>query len=569
MPLEAVEAALEEFVSVKDHRVIALKGQWGRGKSYFWRRFLANRAAIRGEDKRSYSYVSLFGLSTLAEFRDALFEGAVPISAVQPPGTSGAGAPQQLGTRLRTLTHSSRKLLDFAEKLPKLGELGPFARALAFQAVSDYVVCVDDLERRAESLSIREILGLVTMLREQRGCRVIVILNTDALSPEDRREFETLREKTFDYEIAFDPSATECAEIVFGGGPDHYRKAIELATSLSIANLRVLLRIRRLIDTLSPELLAAADEVRAHILNSAVLLGWCYNTMDGSAPDYEYVKGLSFGYFLDFGLKEEERTEQQKEWNALLSSYGYKSTDELDRSIGEVLERGFADKSRLQVAVANRSEAARKERLELAFSDAWGIYHGGFGSDEDELVRAFERSVMEGAEVISLINASAVTGLLRSLGHEKLADKLMDHWIRVQAKKSPRELNLRESLWRADVRDPKLAQAAQDQFDAIQPPTRSVGEILNGIVKTKGWSESDIEILGAASVDDYYSLFHSLSGEDTRAIAHACLRFEQMGPNPIYPTIGRTARAALIRIGTESPLNRRRVTGLGIEIPDK
>ena len=82
MRLESVELALREFLTADDPRVIALSGLWGRGNSYFWRRFLE---ALSSEEanRRSYSYVSLFGLENLTALRDALFENSLSLSSLR------------------------------------------------------------------------------------------------------------------------------------------------------------------------------------------------------------------------------------------------------------------------------------------------------------------------------------------------------------------------------------------------------------------------------------------------------------------------------------------------------
>ena len=84
------------------------------------------------------------------------------------------------------------------------------------------------------------------------------------------------------------------------------------------------------------------------------------------------------------------------------------------------------------------------------------------------------------------------------------------------------------------------------------------------LVSKKGWDNEDVEVLAAASIDDYYALFKSLSGGNTRVVVRACLRFEELAStNPAYKRIGERASAALARIADESPLNRRRVQSHG------
>ena len=52
---------------------------------------------------------------------------------------------------------------------------------LSFLTIRDQIVCIDDLERRGQRLAVGGVLGLVSFLREQRACKVVLILNDEAL----------------------------------------------------------------------------------------------------------------------------------------------------------------------------------------------------------------------------------------------------------------------------------------------------------------------------------------------------------------------------------------------------
>lgn len=575
MLLSAVERALDEFLLADDPQIIALAGQWGRGKSYYWRTYFARR---RSDASRvsSYAYVSLFGLKDLSDFRDALVASTVPLrgeseappSAQQSNGSllrRGAKALKQIGRRAE---RTARSHIDLLDKLPRIGELGPLARAVAFRLVCDHLICIDDLERRSDSLSLRDVLGTLSMLREERRCRIIVILNIDALSEGDLALFHTLREKVFDSEIAFEPSAEECAAIAFPEGSRLYARAVGYCVQLGITNIRVLYRIRRLIDAVAKRAAAADDAIQRQIIHSSVLLGWCFNSRDGRAPSFSYVKSLSYARFMDFG-DSKERPEHEKHWNQLLTDYGYTNTDNLDEALCEVLERGYVDTQHLDEILDNRTEAVRRARLEQAFSDAWSIYHGSFDPSAAALAAAFESSMKEGAEVISLLNASSATLLLRSLGYENLADELMRHWIEVNARVRPQVLDVASYDWKSEIRDLRFSAEAQRVFVTLATATdRTFRDIAIQLVAKNGWSERDIQVLAAASVDEYLELFKILPLGEAKPVIRQFLRFGTFNSvEQPYAVIAERTRAALVRIGRESLLNRLRVEAYGVD-PD-
>jgi hypothetical protein len=576
MSLNLVDLELENFLAAKEPRVIALSGLWGRGKTYYWRAFLAKHRPSTAT-QRNYSYVSLFGVTSLSDLKDAIFANAVPLDSIATssaplselglsPTARGAQNLKRLGGKLQQL---GRKHSSLLERIPKLGEFGPFARAAAFLTVADYIICIDDLERRSESLPLRDVLGLLTTLRDERQCRVIVILNTDALTVSDKAEFQTFREKVFDHEIVFDPTPSDCATIVFSGNSQLYPLAASYAIRLGISNIRVLYRIRRLIDAVSEYALQADDAVQQQIVHSSVLLGWCFNTRTGDAPEYEYVKHLNYSRFIS--LDESKKiSPEEKHWNTVLEAYDYLNTDELDAALCEVLERGYVDTKALPRALADRSEAARRARLETAFHEAWSIYHQEFDPNPEKLAIAFESSMRAGAEVINIMNASATTSLLRSLGYDALADELMFYWIRTHEKVNRKTLDVEHNVWGGEIHDSRFRVEAQAAFNRTIEESRRFTDVALDLATKGGWDDEDVRVLAAASEDDYFELFKSLKGPQTRSVVASCLRFREFGgSSPQYRLIGERTCATLERIAGESELNRLRVESYGLRFTNE
>jgi hypothetical protein len=95
-------------------------------------------------------------------------------------------------------------------------------------------------------------------------------------------------------------------------------------------------------------------------------------------------------------------------------------------------------------------------------------------------------------------------------------------------------------------------------------------EVVKSLPGRGGWNPVDERVLVAASEDDFYRLFKSLSGPKTRPCVRACLRFgEFTNASDEYRQIAAKARAALQRIGGESRLNRRRVQSYGVDVPQQ
>src|SRR3954453_21807278 len=128
MRISSVEKALQEFIASEQPRIIAMTGQWGRGKSYFWHRFLTTLPSehVAG---RTYAYVSLFGLENLSALKDALFESAVALDSVGNERRKELGRRESRWSGMRdkvaNLRYTAGRYMPQLEKLPKIGELGP------------------------------------------------------------------------------------------------------------------------------------------------------------------------------------------------------------------------------------------------------------------------------------------------------------------------------------------------------------------------------------------------------------------------------------------------------------
>src|ERR1019366_9505397 len=90
---------------------------------------------------------------------------------------------------------------------------------LSFMMIRDQIVCIDDLERRGQKLDVGDVLGLISFLREQRGCKVILILNDEELklTDEQKARFEGYLEKVIDVSLVYEPTSQESVDIALEG----------------------------------------------------------------------------------------------------------------------------------------------------------------------------------------------------------------------------------------------------------------------------------------------------------------------------------------------------------------
>ena len=200
------------FFEAASPQVLCIKGKWGVGKTFAWKKIVSARAAS-DLSMPSYAYVSLFGINSLTGLKFSIFEQTMSRSAIgEGPSTS------TLQVQFDKLKNLGRKISGFAG-----GALGLLAGTDAsemlsqstFFMVRDQIVCIDDLERKGRDLELRDVLGLVSFLKEERKCKVVLLLNDEKLEGLDQNDFNKNLEKVVDTTVHFAPTTAEACSIAF------------------------------------------------------------------------------------------------------------------------------------------------------------------------------------------------------------------------------------------------------------------------------------------------------------------------------------------------------------------
>jgi hypothetical protein len=209
MATELVEKEIGRFLETTEAEVLCLRGQWGIGKTFAWKAFLKEAQRQKRVALKTYAYVSLFGLNSLEQLKFAIFENSVD--------TGVLGAQPSLETLQSNTARLARKSWSIVQNLPKVKDFAAAVQSLSFLSVRDTIVCIDDLERKGIGLSTRDVLGLASQLKEERRCKVILILNATELDPKDKEEFEKYNEKVVDAALEFTPTAQDSVRIAITG----------------------------------------------------------------------------------------------------------------------------------------------------------------------------------------------------------------------------------------------------------------------------------------------------------------------------------------------------------------
>lgn len=561
MSLDNVRRELHRFLGSDDPEVLVLKGAWGVGKTYTWNKLLKETQNSGGVRLKKYSYVSLFGINSLDSFRFAIFEQQISTNLI---GTEPSLETFKTNAS-SVLTSLGKKSVHLFQGLPFVKTLTPALESVTFLSLAKTLVCVDDFERKGSNLSARDVLGLLSALKEQKKCKIVLVLNDSSLEEDSLKEYEKYKEKVVDIELSFNPSSAECVDIALESAGPLTTKLREYVVLLNINNIRIIKKIERLAVMLGSALAKHEKEVLYQALHSLVLFAWSYYVKGEQVPSPDYLKNI--GYRM-FGLDEKEVSDQEKLWQSILAEYNYQTTDEFDLVIAKTVETGYVDENALNEQAQQLNERVIAGKSDSSFEDAWRRYHDSFSTDDAEVLQGIYDSFKKNTKYITPLNLNGAVRLFRDLNRNEQADEMIEHYIKVR-KDEKKLFDLEEYAFAGDLDDRVII----DRFRAINEKARerkTLKEVLKAIAGKNSWGGDDAEVLANATVDEYFNLFKSEQGRHLGAWVNACLKFGRFtNASERDKQIAGKATEALQRIAQESPLNARRVSKFGIKIDDK
>ena len=556
MSIALIKQQIHRFLANQTPEVISIKGAWGVGKTYAWNTYLVEAKNRNRLGPEKYAYVSLFGINSLAELKFAIFENLIERKTI--------GRKPSLASFQRNLNELSR-LLGGRRLLPggsriNLERFGFMIEALAFLSLDKTLICIDDFERKGNDVETRDILGLITQLKEQKKCKIVLILNDENLDDEATVDYVKLREKVIDTELRFAPTAEDCVEIALGTGKVAALLR-EPIVRLGINNIRVIKKIESLAAILASALKNYDDAVLKQALKTLTLLTWCFYSQSSDAPNYNFVLSRTSNFD---DLNEELLSTQQLHWCAILRQYDNFSMDEFDRRIARLVENGYVDETGVQAQAAILQQKIEAAGSEHSFQEAWRRFYESFDDDSQEVIKCLSDSFRDNARHISPANLDGTVRLLRHLGRNTVAGKLIDLYIEIRRDETAL---FSQSLAAvpAEIRDSEVLEKFTRQVREVragQPLKEVCAKLLDG----EGGEEEE-ERMSKAEVEEYLKLFKELKGPELTRYVDFCLAFGRRGTGTATQrNISEKTAEALKIIGKESRLNASRVSRFGIRV---
>ncbi len=542
MSVVLVKQQIQRFLASNTPEVLAIKGGWGVGKTYSWNEYIEefkDECALK-----SYSYVSLFGLNSIDELKQATFINTVDTKRIgEPPNIKGY----------------SRKVADLLKdtKIPYVskyvGGIGSLIDSVSQLAMNKTIICFDDLERHSDKFTIKDFLGLVSYFKERKGCKVVLLLNEEA-GEKTFEDYKKYKEKVVDRQLHFEPTAKECFDTISEGYDFELKEYVrDCCVGLKIKNKRVIKKIIEHVNDFLACVEGYDEELKKQVIHSTIVLSWCYYC---HGADKEVIP--EFGFVARTGLRKSDDslgwTEIKiKRWNAFLNSYGYQMTDEIDLEVAKGIEQGFLSEEALMPLCEHRQKEINIRKDSQKWDEAWNIFHGSFDDNEDAVAEAMEEGMRDIAPTTSCNQYSSGLKLFRTIGKDEKADELLEFFIESR-KDNPEVFNVDSLLTNPfGVNDEKFAERLREAYLELKPEA-TVMEILELRKDSNGYNRSEVEILNKLSQEQFVELFKGFKGKDLTPYIKACI-FISSGSKELAEKVG----GAINEIASTSPLNEYRM----------
>ena len=544
--LQECKDCFHRFFNDEESGVFLLNGPYGAGKSEFVRRTILKDEEFRKHFQFS-SEISLFGCGDLKNLEDRSI-GSVRMGAKGPKAKNIDKPFKEIQKAIKPYLGGVDFQISARTAFWRLASSSPF------------LLIIDDVDRKKPDLPMKEVLGFASMLAEQSGrtTKVVLVMSSDELEPEDSKALDQQREKAIDYEFRFHPSPGELAS-EYIESPDLVNPIAEIFKAADNPNIRLMLKVERHVLNLTiylaeKDLEISASE-KAHAAQFAFLYyssGRNFAVKDIHGADlYEFRKQLA-----NHRGNETDDKDQQESLQELKQKIRFIDNHVWDALLFEFFSMGRVSESRLKAFTSTLPEIKRRKAFSLHESRVDHLLHHTFRDTGEEIKEAIEQGVAEFPTLHSVHRLNEYDEFLREIRSDP--SDMWKNWITSWKEE--------RTMTNSDIRSMRLH--VPKEFHSLLPPLNEVGndEVnpLNFLLKRESpedWRGIDIDTESVAEIspEKWRSIlesmdeiregeFHSVLGAVGEAIDDGI-----RGGN--YATIARNLEKAVIAMAADSNIN--------------
>lgn len=318
MNAEQIEYIYESYLTSQgtDYAIL-INGEWGSGKTYFWKNNLVEISESNGFKP---IYISLNGISRIEQLHQALFIQMLPLR--------NATENKRFQNSIKFIYNVANITARFVSK----SGFDDLVKGIGIEtfSFSQKVLCFDDMERC--QISEEEILGFVNNLLEHQGAKIVLLAHEDKIS--SKYLYDGIKEKVIGRVLNFELEIERVIPKILGRFSDknpafyqflekNHSGIINTIQEYKQRNLRTINFFLDILERIYPLLNDADQTYVDEVVLFALIISIEFKKGHLSSTDFEDFKGLddviNFQFFksvdkarLKKGKPEVEETKSEK-----------------------------------------------------------------------------------------------------------------------------------------------------------------------------------------------------------------------------------------------------------------
>jgi hypothetical protein len=526
--MNPIRESLARFLTDPTLRVAVIKGEWGIGKTFFWRKFFEEKKSSLAN--KAYSYVSLFGARDIGDLRKQIFSNCQILN------------DKSISKHLEKLK-PLRSILETVD-IPYLNSSGSITDLIESKLVENFLICFDDLERKEASISASSVLGLISTLKEEKDCKIILIYNDQELDEATKKEINEYREKVVDLELTYRPTITDNLAIIW---PEGYPVSVQkIFEELKLNNIRIMQRVRWTLEYFDASILRKYESLAASFEHKCAVLTVLHHGFRNQVTIEEAISTNYYSLLLSKDDEEKDRFQVLKTLHFM--------PEEQDQIIVDYLINGYVDLASYSSLLEANAEKNRISNVNNEHHALWTEYHSGFVTEQDSFITRQIEFVEKHIEDLGLKDVAATLDFIKELDPDRSRDDLLERSIAIFVEKV-------DDVRRRDLTFHRLKPEVIKKIEeglAHKTKEYPISQLFFDLAGSDSWSPSKIQHMKRFSEADYFQWITTEKEKDTPWLLKEFLqRFGSQ--NEDEELVVSRIRSALSRIKERSAIDRCRV----------
>lgn len=530
--MKNIHKTLKRFLEKDEHKVLAIKGEWGIGKTFFWNKFFENNKEIITQV--AYSYVSLFGIKDISELKRQVFAKHVSINEKSLKGQIQKLKP--ISSILKTL------------KLPYINNSQSIFEYFEDKFVKNFIICFDDIERKENSISLSAILGFISSLKEEKGCKIILIFNDSELKEDSERDLNEYREKIIDIEIKYQPTIAENFRLVFDENESD--EILEVFEKLNLNNIRIIQRVNWAINYFSDIFVDKYPYLKNPFNRKIAVLTCLYHAFSNQI---KFEEVLTSNYYSSLFSKDEER----KQRLSILRDVNY-LPESFDEIIGEYLTDGYINTERATSIFHKANESYKQGDIDAKHHAILENYSINFKESQDDFIKKLFSFIKDNLQDLKMKPVIDSLDFIKSLDPDFSIDEVLGQCIDLYIDSGGKFEDHEKQL----LRIPNYAEKIIKEKFSVKKEEYCISELMDALAGSNSWNPADILKLEPFTEDDFYEWMVNYDGEDLLSLIGEFIRRFSSLDNKYEKLVSERLKKALNKISERSQIDRFRVENI-------